>query len=174
VLIDAAGAGVRQPWLLRIVGWPVVGRLAAALRGRWITGYILRSTYADPTKVRAEDVDQYYAPVADPDFARALRSVLRDFRFDALVGRLGVVETPTLVIWGGRDRLIPPRVGRALAAELQRVAFVPVARAGHAAPEEAPEEVNQLLVAFLTHGIPAVPPDLALGSRTLSDTEGAR
>lgn len=161
VLIDAAGAGVRQPWLLRIVGLPVVGNLAAALRNRWVTGLILRSIYADPRKVRGEDVNQYYAPVAEPDFGRALRGVLREFRFDGLAGRLGSVDTPTLMLWGERDRLIPPKLGRLLALELERVAFIPIAQAGHAAPEEAPDDVNRLLIAFLKHGIPTVPPDLA-------------
>ena len=147
VLIDAAGFGVRAPMLLRIAGWPGVVRIASNLRSRWMTGRILSSTYADPGKVRPEDVDQYYAPVAEPDFGRALRGVLHEF--------------PTLVLWGERDRWIPARVGRALAAELPRVAYLSVPNAGHALPEEAPVEVSRLLIAFLKEGVPRPPPNLA-------------
>lgn len=164
VLIDAAGFGVREPMVLRIVGWPGVGRLVSGLRSRWITGRILKSTYADPGKVRPEDVDQYYAPVAESDFGHALRGVLHEFRFDALSGRLANVQIPTLVLWGERDEWIPARFGRALAAELPRVAYLSVPNAGHALPEEAPAEVNRLVIAFLKEGVPGPPPNLATRS----------
>lgn len=162
VLIDAAGMGVRVPFALRIAAWPGVGRIVSGLRSRWITARLLRSMYADPSKVRSADVDQYYAPVADPDFGRALRGVLREFRFDALPGRLAAIAKPTLVLWGEQDRLIPVWLGRAAALELPRAAFVTVPKAGHALPEEAPAEVSRLLIAFLQKGVPAPPPNLAL------------
>ena len=126
-----------------------------------MTGRMLRSAYADPSKVRPENVDQYYAPVAEPDFGRALRGVLHEFRFDALAGRLTGVQIPALVLWGDRDDWIPTKVGRALALELPRVAYLSVPNAGHALPEEAPAEVSRLVIAFLKEGIPGPPPNLA-------------
>jgi pimeloyl-ACP methyl ester carboxylesterase len=161
VLIDAAGFGVRKPMLLRMVAWPGVGALVAGLRSRWITARILKSTYADADRVHPADVDQYYAPVAEPDFGRALRGVLHEFRFDALIGQLANIQVPALVLWGERDKWIPARVGRALAGELPRAAYLPVANAGHALPEEAPAEVNRMLIAFLKDGVPGPPRDLA-------------
>src|SRR5262249_18386115 len=76
VLIDAAGYGMRWPGVLKVARWPFVGAIATAFRGRWFTGRILRSTFADPRKVMEADVDQYYAPVPDRDYGRALRGVL--------------------------------------------------------------------------------------------------
>jgi pimeloyl-ACP methyl ester carboxylesterase len=166
VLIDAAGFGTRWPFVLRIAHWPLLGRVAMGLRGRGMTARILRSTYADPSKVTAADVDQYYAPVAEPDYGRAVRGVLREFRFDALPGRLGAVQAPTLVLWGEADTWIPPRIGRLLAAGLPRVAFFTVPRAGHAAPEEQPESVNRSLIAFLQQGLPRIPENLAWSPRS--------
>jgi len=161
VLIDAAGYGVRWPGVLKVAPWPFVGAIATTFRGRWITGRILRSTYADPRKVTDADVDQYYAPVPAPDFGRALRGVLREFRFDTLVGRLAGLPTPTLVVWGDADRWIPLRDGSRLASELPRGAFVVVARTGHAAAEEAPDEVNRVLIEFLKDGLSRIPENVA-------------
>ncbi len=161
VLVGAAGYGTRAPFQRRLARWPVVGGLATALRGRGSTARLLRTIYADPAKVTEQDIDQYYAPVATEDYGRALRAVLREFHFDALRGRLTTLEIPTLALWGERDRVIPVAFGRALAAELLRVAFVVVPGAGHSVQEEAPEEVNRLLVAFLTEGLPRVPENLA-------------
>jgi pimeloyl-ACP methyl ester carboxylesterase len=161
VLVDAAGFGTRWPLALRVARWPLIGALATALRSRASAAGVLLSSFADPTKVTAQDLDQYYAPVPDPDYGRAMRRTLMEFRFDDLVGRLGGVIQPTLVIWGGADRWIPSAIGRRMAAELPRAAFVLVPRAGHAAPEEAPEAVNPSLIAFLKQGLPHVPGNLA-------------
>ena len=98
--------------------FPGVGGILAAFRGRWITARLLRSTFAHPQLVREEDVDQYYAPIAGPDFGRALRGVLAHFRSDALRGRLGAISKPALVLWGEDDRWIPLWIGRAMALDL--------------------------------------------------------
>ena len=161
-LIDAAGWEVHWPLLLRAARWRISGSIASGVRGRNLTARILRSMYADASKVTEQDIDQYYAPVGAPDYGQALRGVLRDYRFDALRGRLSAIQVPTLLLWGTDDQLIPPAVGRRMAAELPRAAFVLVPRAGHAAPEEQPEAVNRLLLTFLKEGLPRVPENLAL------------
>lgn len=162
VLIDAAGYGMRWPGLLKIARWPLVGAIATTFRARWIVARIVRSTYAEPSKVAEADIDQYYAPVPDPDYGRALRGVLREFRFDALGGRLGALQTPTVVMWGEADRWIPVRDGSRLVREMPRAAFVVVPRTGHNAPEESPAEVNRLLLDFLKEGLSRIPENVAL------------
>ena len=165
VLIGSAGLGAREPPLLRVGRWPLVGPLLFAFRGRGLTERLLKATYADPRKVSDADVDQYYAPVAEPEYGRSLRAVLREFRFDGLTGRLDHIVAPTLVLWGEADRLIPITLGRALAAGIPRAAFLSVPGAGHAVQEEAPDEVNRLLIRFLKDGLPRIPGDLALRGR---------
>jgi len=162
VLVGSAGLGAREPLLFRVARWPVLGAAALALRGRGFTARLLRSTYFDPGKVTEADVDQYYAPVAQPEYGRALRGVLQQFRFTALEGRLDRIAAPTLVLWGEEDRWVPMGLGRALAAGIARSAFVSVPRAGHSVQEEAPDEVNHLVIRFLKDGLPRIPADLAL------------
>jgi pimeloyl-ACP methyl ester carboxylesterase len=162
VLVDAAGLGVRWPFMLRAAHWPIVGALFDHLRGRAATGGILKALYADPSRVTRQDVDQYYAPLAEPGFGHALRGVLSAFRFDGLRGRMGQLATPTVVMWGTRDRLIPLTVGQAMSAQLPRAILLRFPGAGHALPEEAPDAFNKALIGFLQHGIPAPPKDLAV------------
>ena len=164
VLIGSSGLGGREPLLFRVARWPVVGPLLLAFRGRGLTERLLRSTYADPGKVVAADVDQYYAPVALPAYGRALRATLREFQFDGLGGgRLNRIAAPTLVVWGDEDRWIPTSVGRLMAGQIPRSAFVMARHAGHAVEEEAPADVNHLLIRFLKQGVTRVPENLALG-----------
>jgi len=162
VLVDAAGLGVRWPFMLRVARWPIVGPVFDHLRGRAATGRILRAIYGDGSRVTEQDIDQYYAPIALPDFGRSLRGVLREFSFDDLAGRLGSIQTPTLVMWGTRDQVIPQTIGVVLAAQLPHAALARFQTAGHALPEEAHEAFNRVLVGYLKTGLPATPADLAL------------
>ena len=165
VLIDAAGFGVRWPFMLRVARWPIIGPLFDHLRGRSATAGILKAMYADPHRVSPRDVDQYYAPVAEPAFGHVLRRVLRDFRFDALKSRIDSLPRPTLVVWGSQDRLIPARVGQGIVGALGHSAFVLIPDGGHAPQEEVPDQVNQALIAYLTQGLPRTPTNLALGPK---------
>jgi len=162
VLIDAAGYGVRWPGVLKVAHWPFVGAIATSFRSRWVTGRILRSTFADPSRVTEADVDQYYAPVPDPAYGRALRGVLREFRFDSLGGRLDRVQAPTLILWGDMDRWIPLRDGSRFARELQRSELALLSHSGHDAPEESPDQVNRYLLAYLKEGLSRIPENVAV------------
>jgi pimeloyl-ACP methyl ester carboxylesterase len=166
VLIDAAGYGVRWPGVLKLARWPQVGAVVTRFRARWITARILRSTFADPSKVTEADVDQYYAPVPDPAYGRALRGVLREFRFDSLGGRLGRVQAPTLILWGDADRWIPLRDGTRFAHELPRSEFAVLRHTGHDAAEESPDQVNPLLLGYLKEGLSHIPENVAWSSRS--------
>ncbi len=161
VLVDAAGLGVRWPFMLRVARWPVVGALFNGLRGRSATARILKALYADPSRITNQDVDQYYAPLAEPGFGRSLRGVLREFRFDGLQGRLGQIQTPTLVMWGAQDGLIPATVGHAMVSGLGHAALERFSGVGHALPEEAPAVFNRALLTFLRRGLPIPPENVA-------------
>ncbi|MGE5761526.1 MAG: alpha/beta hydrolase [Gemmatimonadota bacterium] len=163
VLVDAAGLRVRWPFMLRVAHWPIVSALFDRLRGRSATAGILKALYGMPSRVTEEDIDQYYAPIAEPGFGRSLRGVLGEFRFNALQGRLGQLATPTLVMWGTADRLIPTSVGQDMADQIPGALMVRFPGAGHAVPEEAPEAFNQGLLSFLEHGLSAPPGDVAVG-----------
>ena len=175
VLIDAAGYGVRWPGVLKIARWRFLGAIATTCRSRWATGRILRSTFADPHKITEADVDQYYAPVPDPDYGRALRGVLREFRFDTLGGgRLASVQTPTLILWGDADRWISISDGTRFARELPRSEFVVLQRTGHDGAEESPDQVNRLLLDFLKEGLSRIPENVAWSARPVAATSDRR
>jgi len=160
VLIDPAGY---DPIAARVVHRPLLRELGVTFVCRATTTVALRLLFADPRRVSATDVDQYYAPLATRASRAALRRVLRAFRFEALRGRVGDLRTPTLVLWGRADRLIPFRAVADLAADLPRATLVVVPGAGHNPQEEQPAEVNRLLTAYLRYGLPEVPSDLAAG-----------
>ena len=160
VLMGPAGLLPRAVGMLRS---PVVGGVGTQFVTRATVAATLRSCFADPRRVTENDIDQYYAPFAVKGARSALRQVLRNFRFDALQGRLDSVQVPTLVLWGVADAYIPFSASAQIAQGVARSAFIVVKDAGHNVQEEQHEEVTRSLTAFLEHGLPDTPPDLAAG-----------
>jgi pimeloyl-ACP methyl ester carboxylesterase len=67
----------------------------------------------------------------------------------ALRSRLNRVTVPTLVVWGARDGMTPPKYGRALARVLPDARFASLPRAGHFPHIEQPARFQQVLDDFL-------------------------
>ena len=67
----------------------------------------------------------------------------------ALRQRLNRVTSPTLVVWGTKDGVTPPKYGRALARALPDATFAAIPRAAHFPHIEQPELFAQALDSFL-------------------------
>jgi pimeloyl-ACP methyl ester carboxylesterase len=62
---------------------------------------------------------------------------------------LGSIDVPTLLLWGERDPLVPPRLAEEWRAELPDARLVVLPGAGHVPMFEAPGAVAAALLAFL-------------------------
>lgn len=63
--------------------------------------------------------------------------------------RLGEVNTPALLICGEADSISPPSEMQSIAAAMPKAEFVTIADAGHLAPLEQPQAVNDAIEQFL-------------------------
>jgi pimeloyl-ACP methyl ester carboxylesterase len=63
----------------------------------------------------------------------------------ALVGRLGTLEIPTLVLWGDSDRIVDVDYGRAYAAAIPMARFQLLPDTGHSPQLETPDQVVQAI-----------------------------
>ena len=68
-----------------------------------------------------------------------------------LTSRLWRIRTPTLVVWGADDRLVPLAYGEAWAHGIPGARLVTIERCGHLPPLERPERFAEILLDFL-HG----------------------
>ena len=65
---------------------------------------------------------------------------------------LGGIATPTLVVWGRDDRVVPLECGERYAKALPRARLEIVERAGHFVEMETPDELARLVIAFVSQG----------------------
>jgi pimeloyl-ACP methyl ester carboxylesterase len=127
------GAATVAPWVLR--------RSAGLLAGG------LRRTWHDPSRVTADVVERYRAPLRRPGWEHALVEMTRAVERLDLARRLPDVNAPAVVVVGEGDRIVRPRDGRRVADLLGGPAeLVVVPEAGHVVHEEQPAAVAAALV----------------------------
>ena len=62
---------------------------------------------------------------------------------------LPLMQVKTLVVWGSRDQLVPPQLGRGLAQAIPGATYREIRGAGHVAMVDRPDEFNRLVLDFL-------------------------
>lgn len=149
VLVDAASPQTNVPLGFRTLRAPFLGELQIEFLVRPVMEYTLRHRlYARADRVTEETVDDWWRPVTVPGTRRAaLAAVRTDTKTGA--GLLDRIRTPTLVLWGQEDALLPAAEGLALSQKIDGAQFVAIPRAGHLPQEETPSEFARAVSGFL-------------------------
>ncbi|MHB1224070.1 MAG: alpha/beta fold hydrolase [Gemmatimonadaceae bacterium] len=117
---------------------------------------VLRDGVADPAAMPDRLVARYLAPYVGRDGVRhllVLASSVRGSEVEELA--LESIATPTLVVWGGRDRWLDSALADRLTATLRDARLVRLPTAGRLVPEEAPDELAALIHDFVSVASPA-------------------
>ncbi len=109
----------------------------------------LAAAYADPARLTDGVVDRYYDLLRAPGNRAALIDRLRQTVLEDPVPLLRRIETPTLLLWGEQDRLIPYANAADYMRTLPHATLVSFADLGHVPQEEAPDESMPPLLEFL-------------------------
>ncbi len=155
VLVDALGPAFTPesiPLGFMVARVPALSWLVEEVLPRALVTQSLVSVYGDPTRVNAELVDRYFELALRDGNRRALGRLMSRLQPGQDAERIATLKLPTLILWGGRDRLIPPAVGvefERLIGGSRRVVFPEL---GHVPQEEDPARSVAPVKAFL--GLP--------------------
>lgn len=106
----------------------------------------------------AEQTALYTALIRDRAHVAGTLSKMASWRLDALHAAAPATEAPVLMLVSDRDRTVPPRVSRAMAAKLPEARVVPLPGTGHLAHEEAPDRVAGAVLPWLAEAGAGVDP----------------
>jgi pimeloyl-ACP methyl ester carboxylesterase len=109
----------------------------------------LAAAYADPTRLTEAVVDRYYELLLASGNRGAMLDRMRQSVLEDPVPLLLHIRTPTLLLWGTKDRLIPYGNAADYLASLPNATLVSFADLGHVPHEEAPAESLKALDKFL-------------------------
>lgn len=141
VLVDAAGLDFQPEQLplgFRIARLPLLRQLTRWVLPRRVVEDSVMAVYGDPARVSSALVDRYYELTLREGNREALLHRIDQLRPGEGSERLGELRVPTLILWGERDRLIPPRWGQALHAAIPGSELVMLPGLGHVPQEEDP------------------------------------
>lgn len=111
---------------------------------------VLRDGVADPEAMPDRLVARYLAPYVGRDGVRhllVLAGSVRASEVEELL--LDAIATPTLVVWGGRDRWLDAALADRLTAALRDARLVRLPSVGRLVPEEAPDDLAELIHDFV-------------------------
>lgn len=158
VLVSAVGFGRDAAFGLRVLTLRGVGALLLHT-GRLGSAFQVRTMFADRRRATQQLIQEHAALSRRPGAARSFLEMVHDLGAwsgvreqwrDEVVRAVADAGIPTLVLWGDRDRVLPPRDLSAAAQLLPQARTRPLADLGHAPQLEDPErflaEVTDFLV----------------------------
>jgi pimeloyl-ACP methyl ester carboxylesterase len=165
----AAELAVRHPEKIRKLVF--IGAAGLYVRGALIGDIFMNaqpeygSSYATLREMLFSSTDQPMALEMFPDGKGDLEDELRRYQMLRLSSRIGFkppyfynhslrnrlhrISSPTLVIWGEHDRMVPRKHGETYAERIANARLTIVSGAGHSAHVEKPEETARLVRRFL-------------------------
>jgi len=152
ILVDAAGYAFESksvPLGFRIARVPGLGRLTEHQLTRSLVAASLRNVYGDPARVTEALVERYYELTLRAGNRRALGERFAQMRPGENAARIPQIAVPTLILWGARDRLIPPAYGERFARDIQGSRLVRFDGLGHVPQEEDPVRTVAAVEQFL-------------------------
>jgi|UniRef100_A0A7V6DNP3 pimeloyl-ACP methyl ester carboxylesterase len=156
VLLAPAVAVARLPWHFYPVRLPFLGKALAALLGPWTVRLALHQCYYRWDLITPEVVAGYeptFGTLANRLALRRLICGLDPLPAPRLRDLLAQVPQPLCLIWGARDRILSPQQGVWLQEHLPCAGLKILPEVGHAPQEEAPELVNEIIIAFLKRSL---------------------
>lgn len=141
VLVDAAGYPYRPesvPLAFRMARIPVLEPLMTHTLPRSMVESSVRNVYGDPARVTPELVDRYHELALREGNRGALVQRFRQSPGGEFTEQISRIKAPTLILWGGLDRLIPLENGQRFAREITGSQLVVFDALGHVPHEEDP------------------------------------
>jgi pimeloyl-ACP methyl ester carboxylesterase len=140
-----------RPRLLWPLSWPVIGKVYEWLLGDVTLRYMARTTFVDQSKVTAELLAEYGAPLKTAAGRRAVAEFIRRAippDYERRIAAYPTLRHPALVLVGDSDTMVDARGAERLSRDLPHARYVYVERCGHAPQEDAPDRVVPLLAEF--------------------------
>jgi pimeloyl-ACP methyl ester carboxylesterase len=173
ILVDATGYAFVPEHipvgfqLARVRG---LNRLGEFLTPRSVVEDSVRDVYGDPSRVTGALVDRYFEMMMREGNRHALNLRMEVIASDLAPERIKTLQLPTLILWGGKDRLVPPVNAQRFHADIAGSLLVVFPGLGHVPHEEDAQQTVVPVRAFLGLDQPAGTPSAAPAARAASES----
>ncbi len=109
----------------------------------------VRNVYGDPSRITPELIDRYFELTLRAGNRHALGERFRQSPGGQYAEQIPSVKQPTLILWGGQDRLIPPDNADRFQSDIAGSRLVVFDALGHVPHEEDPAATVAAVKSFL-------------------------
>jgi pimeloyl-ACP methyl ester carboxylesterase len=152
ILVDAGGYpahSISIPLGFRIARIPEVNQMLSHTLPRFLIASGMRNVFGDPSKVTELMIDRAYELTLREGNRQAMVARFNQPRRISLAVRIPEIKVPTLIIWGGRDRLVPPDDAERFHQDIAGSTVAIFDGLGHAPEEEDPVRTVAAVKLFL-------------------------
>jgi pimeloyl-ACP methyl ester carboxylesterase len=110
---------------------------------------LIRTAWHDPAAMRSDVIPAYRKPLTATNWDAGLWYVTSAPGQLNLWGQVGSIQSPTLILHGDDDRIIPQSDSKRLVSLNSHFTFVPLAGLGHVPQEEAPQVFLDVVLPWL-------------------------
>jgi pimeloyl-ACP methyl ester carboxylesterase len=128
---------------------PITAPLLKHVLPRGVVRSSVENVYGDPTRVTDALVDRYFELTLRTGNRAALPIRFAQESNGADTAFFAAIAAPTLILWGGKDRLIPPEHGARWLRAVKGSELVRYPQLGHVPHEEGPAETLRDVRKFL-------------------------
>jgi pimeloyl-ACP methyl ester carboxylesterase len=152
ILIDAAGYAVtsqKSVLAFQVARMPVIKNCMTFITPYPLARKSVESVYADKSKVTDALVDRYFELTLRTGNRQAFVDRLNMLYDTTNIPKIKTIQTPTLVLWGEQDLLIPMENAKRFHDDLPNDTLVILKNMGHVPMEENPVESLKPVLDFL-------------------------
>ena len=157
ILVDASGYRFQPesvPLAFKLAQHPLASLLLKDVLPKSLVADSVRNVYGNPDLVSDELVGRYYDLSLREGNRSALKARFKQMSPGFLVDKIKTISAPTLIIWGGKDRLILPKFGHQFDQDIANSHLVVFDELGHVPHEENPQSTVLAVKQFLDENKP--------------------
>jgi len=152
VLVDAAGYPydpTSVPIGFKVAQIPWLRPVMENVLPRGMIESSVRNVYGDPSRITPDLIDRYFELTLRAGNRHALGERFRQSPGGQYAAQIPSVKQPTLILWGGQDRLIPPDNADHFQRDIAGSRLVVFDGLGHVPHEEDPAATVAAVQSFL-------------------------
>ena len=153
VLLDTIAYPQAIPVFFKLLDRPVLSQVGVRMAPPSVQIQMaLRIAYFDNSKIGADEIEAYAAPMKTAAGKHALIHSARQIMppdAEKIAARYSTITLPTLILWCDHDRIVPVEIGIKLAREMPNANFRVIDQCGHMPQEEQPEATMLQIRQFL-------------------------
>ena len=157
ILVDASGYQFEPesvPLAFKLSQYPIASLLLQNVLPKCVVAKSVKNVYGNPDLVSDELIQRYYELSLREGNRAALKERFKQSTPGALVDKLSTISMPTLIMWGCKDRLIPPKLGAQFNEDIANSQLIVFDYLGHVPHEEDPQTTVLAVKEFLNENWP--------------------